>query len=516
MPSIEFTPLPTVKAVAESLKVADILSLPAFAGCVVEAGLSALASTVDHVNVMQIPTDRFAKPNTLLLASEQAVADTDAESLMSALATKGVSALVLRCDDVNQVLGAEALAVAEKAGMSIIRLPLSTHLSDAQTGVLEDLLEKRMAGVRAAADVREALSSSALRGGGTEALIKTFAAHMGAPVWIIDQDGGVLAASHDNDAAAFAHLVEAYMASDMSHPVAVEGFIFSAISAANRRLGSVVCAVTPPISQVQLAALEHGTRIAALQILHRYGADEARSRFRSGFIRDLLSGTLDARSRSRRAESVGWDPDMPYRILLLKPGAQQGQVAATLAAQVQDALITNHAGAMLLMVPDQAFSMAEQLVRAAAAGDGGACVGISTVHNDLGGVTVAAEQAEEALRAAETFGASDRVRHFEQLGPLRFLSGVPGPELQRFVDENLQPLNELEEEYRTALEDTLRHLIRANLNVAQAARDGGWHYNTVRYRIERLTELLGPFMEDGRILDSITLALLLRDRIICD
>lgn len=514
MPSIEFTPLPSAKVVPETLKVSDIIGLPAFAGCVVEAGLTGLTSAVDHVNVMQIPTDRFAKPNALLLASEQAVAGTDVGGLISALAAKRVSGLVLRSEDVDPVLGEHALRVADDAGMPIIRLPLSTHLSDAQTAVLEDLLEKRAAGVKAAANVREALSSSALKGGGTQALAETLAAHMGAAVWIIDSDGPVLAASHEDDVAAFAPLVEAYMASDMSGPAAADAFLFSAISAPNRRLGCVVCALAPPLGHVQLAALEHGTRIAAVQILHRQSADEARTRFRSGFIRDLLSGTLDARSRSRRAESIDWDPDTAYRIVLLKPGPQQAQVATALGAQVEDALITNHAGGVLLMVPARAFSTAEQLIRALAAGDEGACVGVSAIHNDLAGVTIAVEQAEEALRAAARFGTSDRVRRFEQLGPLRFLTAVPRAELQRFVNDNLQPLNELEEEYRTALEETLRHLIRANLNVAQAARDGGWHYNTVRYRIERLTELLGPFMDDGTILDSITLALLLRDEII--
>lgn len=514
MPSKRFRTLPAAGSVAESLRVSDILGFPAFSGAEVVAGKSAMTSAVDHVNVMQIPTDRFAKANELLLASENALSGIEARELVSALAAKGVAALAVRSPDLQKVLGKEALSAAEKAGMGVIALPDTTHLSDAQTTVLEHLISKRADELKAAADVREALSASALSGGGLTALVRTIASLIESPVWILDEDAQVMAASQDESPLPFAHLLQAYASDEISKPIASDdGFVLAPISVPYRRLGCLVCALTAPLDNGELAAVEHGATIAALQIGHLQGADEATMRFRSGFIRDLLSGTLDAASAGRRAASVGWSPKTSYRILLLKPGEQRARLPAVLAAQLPDALITNHAGVLLLMIPDSASSTADRFIRELASTDDGVRVGVSATHHVLGEVRSALEEAEEALRASETFDRSAQVREFDGLGPLRFLSAVPTEELQRFVDNTLRPLNELDEEYRTALEDTLRHLIAANLNVAQAARDGGWHYNTLRYRIERLTDLLGPFMEDGTTLDSIALALFLREEV---
>ena len=61
--------------------------------------------------------------------------------------------------------------------------------------------------------------------------------------------------------------------------------------------------------------------------------------------------------------------------------------------------------------------------------------------------------------------------------------------------------------------DTLERVIDANLNLAKAARAADLHYNTLRYRVDRLTELFGPFLENGAILDSLSLALVLRDEL---
>lgn len=497
----------------ESLRVSDVLGFPAFSDAELIAGRSGLEACVDHVNVMQIPTDRFAKPNELLLAAASAITDIKARDLIAALVAKGIAALVVRSPELREILGAEALRVADEGGLPVIAFPESAHLSDAQTTVLEHLITNRAEELKTAADVREELSASALSGGGLTALTRTIATLVEAPVWILDEHQQVHAASDQQNTNRFAKLLDAFLREDFSEPVAAEGFVLAPITVPYRRLGCLVCALKEPFDNRELAAVEHGTTIAALQIAHLQGAEEATMRFRSGFVRDLLTGTLDARSAGRRAASVGWNPKAPYRVMLVTPGKSRHRVSTMLATRLPDAIIANQSGVFLLMIPEYAASDARRLTGDVVTIDEGISVGVSGAHNGLHAFSDALAQAEEALRAARTFDGTDRVRYFEALGPLRFLSAVPREDLERFVDKTLRPLNELDEEYRLTLEETLRHLIDANLNVAQAARDGGWHYNTLRYRIDRLTELLGPFMEDGTVLDSIALALILRDEV---
>ncbi|HEX4807052.1 MAG TPA: helix-turn-helix domain-containing protein, partial [Conexibacter sp.] len=123
----------------------------------------------------------------------------------------------------------------------------------------------------------------------------------------------------------------------------------------------------------------------------------------------------------------------------------------------------------------------------------------------------ALREAEAALRGVRRFGGGAEIGRYAPQDPLQVLAAVPGRELERFAADQLAPLRELDAESAGVLLRTLEALLASGLNVAETARTGGWHYNTVRYRVRRLTELLGDFMEDGARCQSLALALLLRD-----
>ncbi|HEY6891390.1 MAG TPA: helix-turn-helix domain-containing protein, partial [Solirubrobacter sp.] len=79
----------------------------------------------------------------------------------------------------------------------------------------------------------------------------------------------------------------------------------------------------------------------------------------------------------------------------------------------------------------------------------------------------------------------------DQLGPLRFLLDAPDVgQVRAVVHEQLGPLL-ARENGRTDLLATLRAFVAADGNVAETARACFIHKNTLRYRLTRLTEVLG-------------------------
>jgi purine catabolism regulator len=123
------------------------------------------------------------------------------------------------------------------------------------------------------------------------------------------------------------------------------------------------------------------------------------------------------------------------------------------------------------------------------------------------------EQARTAVRVGRRVQGPGALAHFDALGVFRLLSLVhDGSELRAFAEETLGPLarsggSASEQQDSADLRQTLEVLLDANLNVAQAARQLHFHYNTLRYRIAKLERLLGPFGEDPQLRLSLHLAL---------
>jgi PucR family transcriptional regulator, purine catabolism regulatory protein len=98
--------------------------------------------------------------------------------------------------------------------------------------------------------------------------------------------------------------------------------------------------------------------------------------------------------------------------------------------------------------------------------------------------------------------------HFDELGAYRVLSLVEDrEELDGFAAEVLGELGE-DSEAAADLRHTLEILLESGGNVAEAARRLHFHYNTLRYRIDKLSSIVGPFMSDARIRLDVQLALL--------
>jgi purine catabolism regulator len=144
------------------------------------------------------------------------------------------------------------------------------------------------------------------------------------------------------------------------------------------------------------------------------------------------------------------------------------------------------------------------------AGDGGRrsfSTGVSRVAESPEQIAAAYEQARTAVRVGRRMQGTGAVAHFDALGVFRLLSLVEDQsELRSFADEVLGELARADDE-ADDLRRTLQVLLERNLNVAEAARELHFHYNTLRYRIAKLERLLGPFTRDPDLRLSLQLAL---------
>jgi purine catabolism regulator len=89
------------------------------------------------------------------------------------------------------------------------------------------------------------------------------------------------------------------------------------------------------------------------------------------------------------------------------------------------------------------------------------------------------------------------VERFDDLGVLRLLASLAkGPELARYIEDELGPLLQHDAEATNPLLPTLRAYLSCDGNKTQAAQTLFVQRRTLYYRLERITAILGRSLDD--------------------
>jgi DNA-binding PucR family transcriptional regulator/putative methionine-R-sulfoxide reductase with GAF domain len=231
------------------------------------------------------------------------------------------------------------------------------------------------------------------------------------------------------------------------------------------------------LTPLQEKALEHGATVLALELTKERAQQQVEWQLQG----DLLSELLDATTPSliARARRHGVDLSRPHRIVAVRGADDVQQVrratgrtlvhrdASLVCARGEDVVLaTRDAEAVIRALPD-------------------AALGVSDATTDL---ALGYKQAAACARLAATRGGG--VIRTDELGPLRFLLDAPDiDQVRAVVAEQLGPL--VAHEGRADLLATLRAFVASDGNVAETAAACFVHKNTLRYRLRRLSEVLG-------------------------
>ena len=104
--------------------------------------------------------------------------------------------------------------------------------------------------------------------------------------------------------------------------------------------------------------------------------------------------------------------------------------------------------------------------------------------------------------------ASSSVTHYEDLGLFRIVSlADSATRLQHFCQDTIGPLIAYDGGHGTELVKTLRIFLEQNQNLVQTAKTLHIHYNTLRYRLDRIKEILGDVLNNQQQRLAIEVAL---------
>lgn len=315
------------------------------------------------------------------------------------------------------------------------------------------------------------------------------------------------------------------------------------VAAGGVDLARLVCVrLDGDLSDDDVHALERAAAVAALLITREAAVTAVENKYQGDFLRDLLlRRNADPAYVAEHAETFGWDLARPVVVVaaeidpLDEPAssaqrrqwqerfsAAWRQVAATVAPGIATVDFSSEVVTLLPIAADPGGEepvAGHDVVRravAAVAGDKGGgrrpfSVGVSRVARSLDQLPEAYAQARRAVEVGRRVHGGGSTTFFDQLGLHRLIALIPdGPEgngeLRSFVRDVLGPLADDTTE-AADLRETLQVLLDTNFNVAEAARQQFFHYNTMRYRVSKLERLLGPLSTDPHLRLDVAVAL---------
>ncbi|ANH37748.1 Purine catabolism regulatory protein [Nocardioides dokdonensis FR1436] len=533
----------------------DLLRLEGMQGTTVLAGHGGLDRMVLGINVMEVPDIAdWVKPHDLLVTTGFPLASGEDHRrrtvaltrLIRDLHARELTGLGVKLGRYVDSVDPEVLALADELDFPLLGLPMALAFDDLLRQAYGRIHELT-AGVLERIDaLHRALTLLVLEGGDLDQIAAEVARVLDLGVLITSTDGRLRASALPEQLRTRleqADLLEpggrfrVERASTRPAPVGDGEVRLQPIVAGGTDLARLVC-FSPhrPLSRDDVVAMERAATVAALLVTRQEAVAAVENKYRGDFLRDVFLGRAGDRTYvTEHAASLGWDLASPMYVVSaeLDPmAADEPPVSGRVRRSWQERFATawrqvcegrrpviptvDFTAEVVALVPDgdpgpDGSTPVDQLVAAVQGDRGGGrrpfSVGVSRLVTSPDQLPEAYLQARRATEVGRRVSGGGGTTRFDSLGVHRLIALVPDPaEARAFAVDVLGELAGDTEE-AADLRSTLQTLLDHNLNVAEAARQLFFHYNTMRYRVNKLERLLGPFTSDPHLRLDIAVAL---------
>ncbi len=544
----------------------QILQIPCLSGTTVVAGASGLDARVSRINVMEVPdVADWVKPDELLVTTGYPLSSSTSSSteqhaalldLVRDLSRRHVAALGIKIGRYLQDIPADVRDLADDLGLPLLGLPPQLAFDDLMQQAHHRLYDAQAAVLERIDALHEALARLVLEGGDLDQIAAEVARVLSVGVLLTTTDGRVQAEAVTPQMRAELEAADLFSpdgrlrverVDTQSTSVGAGQILLRPVVAGGNNLARLVCfSPDAVITSDDVHALERAATVAALLITRQQAVGVVESKYRGDFLRDVFSGRAgDNEYVLEHAAGLDWSFRLPAVVVCAEiddPEPQDGAANGVVKREWQRRFFAAWRQVLhsydktvptadfsaevvtLLPVPESADDADADarspvagrrtltgLITSVAGDRGGGrrpfTVGVSRVVRSLDDLPAAYGQSRRAVEVGRRVNGGGSTTHFDDLGIHRLMGLVPDPhELTVFARD---VLGELADDNPDALElrTTLRVLLDCNLNVAEASRIQFFHYNTMRYRINKLERLLGSFTTDSNLRLNIAVAL---------
>jgi PucR family transcriptional regulator, purine catabolism regulatory protein len=516
--------------VIDSIALGELLKIPTLAHARVVGGHDGLRRPVRGVNVMEVPDILdWVKPDELLLTTAYPLRDDPValDALIPRLAERGLAGIALKPGRYIKAIPASMIEAADRHGFALIELPPEASFNEIINSVLTVILDVQAVRLQRSAAIHDRFTSIALSGGGLRQIAEALADLVGRPVAIVDADDMVQWRTSEAAPGGESGLGAGSTGNG-------DGAIVQPIQVGAERYGAILVAGDEAaLGPDRLEAIEYAATVAALRQVQTRAVAEADRRFQAVCLEELITGHVADRTvLMERAAAFAWDLTTPRAVLLADVEAIAGRPFSALAGTPEEGALRHRlaeAARASLGPGSIIWERSREIGALVSAGHSGlreigaalqaeasrhlpgivVSVGIGRVAPDPLELHRSFGEARRALSIGRWAHGPGEVSAFDGLGLDRLLVAVPSPEAEAFCADLLGRLEAYDAARGTALVTTLETFLTTR-NAALASRQLYLHYNTLKNRLAKIEEIIGPFLDDPDRCLSLALALRLR------
>jgi hypothetical protein len=416
----------------------------------------------------------------------------------------------------TQVLGAQT-----STALYVARLQAAEAGRAAQTAALADRLRRQSDLLGRALRLQEQLIDLVLLGRDAGAILAHLGRELGAPVWLLDEDCHVVAAhcgpaDVDSPVPGPAELRRALRSVPAGRgPQGVRiasgdgrrPFLVQRVATDRQTFGHLLVG-SATLGPVDHSVLQGGRLVLALRLLVERSVAEAEDRAGRELLADALANRGGARTARALAARLGHrDGTGPGVVVVVRAAGPASRTALQELRAVEHALAGPAEDDVVgVLRPETVDVTVRQVV-----GHVGPSVhvGVSDVCPDLADLARAHREASAAAVLAERRGLA--VLRFADLGLHRIMFDARhGERADEHVERWIGPLLRYDSEHGTCLCETLAQYLRGE-NQHDTAHALSIHPSTLKYRLNRIRELLGHDVTRADERFNLELALRLRE-----
>lgn len=526
------------------ISIEDLMELDVMENCNVIAGFRGVRNTISRINIMADPDIvEWTSPGEFLLTTAYFFEKDNVEAqkkLIEECASKNLAGIGIKITPYMDKLSYEVIELANDLSFPIIEIHRSIPLSDVMMDAFREIFDKQASLLERSEKVHEQLMSAMLKGNGLEELTKIIEQNIKNPVILnLKFSGETIEFLGDLEEEISKELKnelrDFYLAKNSKNQLKelIEDKVLINGRYIKRMIMPIILreqiyghlffwSTNTPLGGFDLSIIESASTTIALYLLQELSIKEVEIRYRSEYFEDLIS--VDTRRKNKaldRASFFNFKLDNNYLVEVMSFNSERNKVNENVNIDyIQDSLnpiVTNiedlmerldlrgivstkgHGVQILLSflektkIKEKVDNFNKEIIKSINNKNRelDVKIGIGRVYENLENVDKSFQDAIRAVRIGKII-TDENVITYDELGIFKILcQDLLTEELENFYDGTLKTLVKYDEKRSTELVKTLNSYFKNNGNLTRVSEELFTHYNTILYRITRITEITG-------------------------